>query len=418
MIATVVRRGTGRAVCRAFVQAMSVYGIPDEVLTDNGKQFTGRFGKPRPAEVLFERICRRNGIRQLLTKPYSPTTTGKVERWHQTLQVEFLNDAGPLASIEEAQAAVDKWREEYNHRRPHQALDMACPADKFRPAPPASEALSLWAPADVMLVANAAAAVRGEAPAVQHPAGWPDAIEIERIVPPSGNMTVGPQQFWLGISRTGQQVTFWIDTTTVHMSIAGWRIKTVPSRLAVDLARLRNSGARPAGPPPAGPAPGALAATSCVEVQRLVNAAGIITLGNQAVQVGSPLAGQRARIRLDGQIMHVITQDGVLWRTLPCPIPPGQRHNLQGVRLAVPHALPQTILAIQRRVSSRGGIQVARQRIQVGMSYAGQTVTIDLGDTSLRVVDQHGELITTIPRTSNREISRFKAYGTSASQHR
>ena len=37
---------------------MAAYGIPDEVLTDNGKVFTGRFGKPRPAEVLFERICR------------------------------------------------------------------------------------------------------------------------------------------------------------------------------------------------------------------------------------------------------------------------------------------------------------------------------------------------------------------------
>src|SRR6266571_2056153 len=89
VIAAVVRRATARAVCRAFLVAMAVYGIPDEVLTDNGKQFTGRFGKPRPAEVLFERICRKNGIKQLLTKPYSPTTTGKVERWHQTLQTEF-----------------------------------------------------------------------------------------------------------------------------------------------------------------------------------------------------------------------------------------------------------------------------------------------------------------------------------------
>ena len=154
-------------------------------------------------------------------------------------------------------------------------------------------------------------------------------------MPPSGNMTVGPQQFWLGTAEPAQQVTFWIDTTTVHLSIGGWRIKTVPSRLsAVDLARLRHSGARPAGPPPAGPSPGALAASSCVEVERLVTAAGRITLGNQAMLVGSPLAGQRARIRLDGQMMHVITQDGVLWRTLPCPIPPGQRHRLQGVRLA------------------------------------------------------------------------------------
>jgi hypothetical protein len=148
-----------------------------------------------------------------------------------------------------------------------------------------------------------------------------------------------------------------------------------------------------------------------VEVQRLVNASGIITLANQVIAVGSPLAGQRARIRLDGQLMHVITQDGVLWRTLPCPIPPGQRHRLQGVRLAGPAPLPPPAITVQRRVSSRGGIQVARQRIQVGMTHAGKTVTIELGDTTLRVIDQHGELITTVPRNGTGEISRFKAYG-------
>jgi transposase InsO family protein len=49
VIAAVVRRATARAVCGAFLAAMAVYGIPEEVLTDNGKQFTGRFGKPRPA---------------------------------------------------------------------------------------------------------------------------------------------------------------------------------------------------------------------------------------------------------------------------------------------------------------------------------------------------------------------------------
>ena len=76
------------------------------------------------------------------------------------------------------------------------------------------------------------------------PVSWPDAVEVDRAVPASGNMTTGPQQFWLGTSRTGQTVRFWIVTTTVHLSIAGWRIKTVPSRLsAVDLARLRHNGA-------------------------------------------------------------------------------------------------------------------------------------------------------------------------------
>jgi transposase InsO family protein len=121
VIATVVMRATARAVWLAFVTAMAEYGIPDEVLSDNGKQFTGRFGKPRPAEVLFERICRENGITQRLTKPRSPTTTGKIERLHQTLQHELLNVHAPFASIEGAQAAVDTWREQYNTRRANDA---------------------------------------------------------------------------------------------------------------------------------------------------------------------------------------------------------------------------------------------------------------------------------------------------------
>ncbi len=184
VIATMVRRASARAVCRAFVSAMTVYGIPDEVLTDNGKQFTGRFGKPRPAEVLFERICRKNGIRQLLTKPYSPTTTGKVERWYQTLQTDFLNEAGPFASIAEAQAAVDTWRQEYNNDRPHQSLDMATPASKFRASLEATDALPLWAPADLEPLTSPPPV---EDPAgVAEPASWPDAVEVDRIVPASG----------------------------------------------------------------------------------------------------------------------------------------------------------------------------------------------------------------------------------------
>ena len=67
--AQLVARATGRAVCAAFAASLARYGIPGEVLTDNGKQFTGRFTRPRPSEVLFERICRENGITTRLTRP-------------------------------------------------------------------------------------------------------------------------------------------------------------------------------------------------------------------------------------------------------------------------------------------------------------------------------------------------------------
>jgi hypothetical protein len=52
--------------------------FPDQILTDNGKVFTGRFGPAgSSAEVVFDRICAENGIRHLLTAPRSPTTTGR-----------------------------------------------------------------------------------------------------------------------------------------------------------------------------------------------------------------------------------------------------------------------------------------------------------------------------------------------------
>jgi transposase InsO family protein len=105
VMATVVPRATGRAVCLAFAEALRRYGVPEEVLTDNGKQFTDRFGKG--GEVLFDRICRDNAITHRLTQPASPTTTGKVERFHKTLRREFLDHAEPFETLLAAQAAVD-----------------------------------------------------------------------------------------------------------------------------------------------------------------------------------------------------------------------------------------------------------------------------------------------------------------------
>ncbi len=85
----VMARATARPVCEHFVAALTRWGVPEEILTDNGKVFTGRFGR-NDSEVLFDKICRENGITHILTKPASPTTTGKIERWHGTLRREFV----------------------------------------------------------------------------------------------------------------------------------------------------------------------------------------------------------------------------------------------------------------------------------------------------------------------------------------
>jgi transposase InsO family protein len=69
--AKVVARVTARPVCDVLVEAMRRHGVPEGVLTDNGRVFTGRYG-PGTGPVLFDRICHENGVRHLLT-PTRPT---------------------------------------------------------------------------------------------------------------------------------------------------------------------------------------------------------------------------------------------------------------------------------------------------------------------------------------------------------
>src|SRR5947209_10539544 len=250
VMACVVPRATGRAVCLAFAEALQRYGVPEEVLTDNGKQFTDRFGKG--GEVLFDRICRDNGITHRLTEPASPTTTGKVERFHGTLRREFLDDAEPFDNLLAAQAAVDTWVASYNCDRPHQALEMGYPADRFAPSQQARAAAedllplrlptnlqpagspqscgepSSATPAPVASVKSVEMA-RDDvdtplAPVVYR--GGP--VEFDRVVPASGNLAVRGKQFWLGPARAGLTITFWADHDVIHLSIAGARVKTRP----------------------------------------------------------------------------------------------------------------------------------------------------------------------------------------------
>jgi Integrase core domain len=130
--ARLMARERTRAVCDGLRQAVATYGPPQQILTDNGKVFTGRFHHP-PVEVLFDAICREHGIEHLLTQPRSPTTTGKIERFHRSMRAEFLSDKTAFPNLKAAQQALDEWVAYYNNQRPHQSLDMAIPAQRFIP---------------------------------------------------------------------------------------------------------------------------------------------------------------------------------------------------------------------------------------------------------------------------------------------
>lgn len=128
--ARLMHRERTSKVCEGFSLALRQYGVPDQVLTDNGKVFTGRFAQP-PVEVRFDQICRENGIDHILTQPRSPTTTGKVERFHKTLRLE-LNTRQVFKNLTTAQEAVDEWVEYYNTQRPHRSLDDLTPVTRFK----------------------------------------------------------------------------------------------------------------------------------------------------------------------------------------------------------------------------------------------------------------------------------------------
>jgi hypothetical protein len=376
------------------------------VLTDNGKQFTDRFG--RGGEVLFDKICRRNGIAHRLTAPSSPTTTGKIERFHQTLRRELLDQARPFVSVLEAQAALDDWVREYNAMRPHQALDTAepvTPSERFRPAPAEQrELLAIWLPAALASVPDSAstptverAIDAGAAP----PAVDGGPVEFDRVVPPSGNLWVARRQFWLGPQRAGQTVRFWASVDVIHLTIAGARVKSLRSHWSgADLAQLASQGAAPAGRPPLPPVEDGAA----IEVDRAVNNSGLVGLGGRQVLAAEILGGRPVIVRIEpATLMFLDPQTRELLRVRPNPLTPEQTLRLQGARPAGPPPRPRTEpVTVQRRVSATGVITVCRQRVALGRVHAGRIVSVHVSEHTL-AIELDGET-RTVRRTTNRPV--------------
>ncbi len=428
VLAAVVPRATGRAVCLALIEALARYGLPEEILTDNGKQFTDRFG--RGGEVLFDRICRENGIIHRLTQPASPTTTGKIERFHQSLRRELLDDHPPFATILDVQAAVDNWVTHYNCDRPHQGLDMSYPALRFAPSQDGHQATekvlplripALLTPDTATPTTHQREAGADEQTTAELGPGNTDMpptaaasyqggpVEFERVVPTSGNLGVRGKQFWLGPNRVGQQITFWADHELIHLLAGGTRIKTVRSHLSsADLTTLAAAGGRPAGP---SPLPPLQPDTTALEVDRTINRGGNIILGQKTVFVAEIFAARRVSVRIEPTTLSVFDpQTRELLRTRPNPLTWHQAHRLQSVRPAGPPPRPRTEpVTIGRRVSSSGVVTVARQPVFLGRHHAGAVVTVHVSDTTLTVECPDGQQ-RTHRRTSSEPVRSIKAY--------
>ena len=120
-----------QTVRRHLTEAFERYGLPCRMTMDNGSPWGN--GPDDPFTPLGVWLMEHDiGIGH--SRPYHPQTQGKDERFHRTLKAEAL--AGqPLHDIGHAARHLDRWRGIYNTERPHEALGMQTPIDRFAASP-------------------------------------------------------------------------------------------------------------------------------------------------------------------------------------------------------------------------------------------------------------------------------------------
>jgi transposase InsO family protein len=110
----------------ALWEAFGEYGLPQQILSDNGAAFrnnaTWRWS-------LFDLKLMLLGIRSTHGRPYHPQTQGKVERFHGTIERELR-----FARASDVEAELQAFRTRYNWARPHQALELRTPGSVYAPS--------------------------------------------------------------------------------------------------------------------------------------------------------------------------------------------------------------------------------------------------------------------------------------------
>ena len=98
----------------AFANAIDRYGLPENILTDNGVQFHIQ-GK-------FEEFCKLKRIKHILGRVHHPQTNGKIERWFGTYKTEFKQGQDNLMSFVNY----------YNNERLHQGIGYKIPSNRYK----------------------------------------------------------------------------------------------------------------------------------------------------------------------------------------------------------------------------------------------------------------------------------------------
>lgn len=202
----------------AFSDAAAVWGLPAGVLSDNGVCFSGKL---RGWEVVFEAKLRDVGVRPFTGRPYHPQTTGKVERFQQTLK-KWLRRQPLAGNLPELQDQLDRFCWIYNHERPHQGIGRATPISRWQATPASGPARQPLA----------------------HPE-WPShsyqATVQGGIVPAGRRYKIGVGSEW-----DGQIATIILDHYRANVFIDGQLVR----HLKLDPSRTYQPTGRPRGPRP------------------------------------------------------------------------------------------------------------------------------------------------------------------------
>lgn len=217
MACRAVSQASGEQAWAAFCEAAARWGLPTRMLSDNGLCFSG---KTRGFEVMFEANLRELGIRPVNGRPYHPQTTGKIERFHQTLK-RWLARQPRARSLAELQAQLDRFTEIYNQQRPHQGIGRVTPSQRFHATRPAAPPTS----------------------PLEHPTRRATATEV--IVNQAGSVQMAPFLIQVGSDWNGCTATVFSDQRRATIFINGQLVR----HLELDHSRVYQPSGKPRGGP-------------------------------------------------------------------------------------------------------------------------------------------------------------------------
>ena len=112
-----------------FMRVFKEFGLPQRLRTDHGVPFaTNTLARLSQLSAWWVRL----GILPEFIEPGKPPQNGRHERMHRTLKADTTRPPG--ATLRAQQRKFNHFREEFNHERPHEALDMRTPAACYEPS--------------------------------------------------------------------------------------------------------------------------------------------------------------------------------------------------------------------------------------------------------------------------------------------